>query len=259
MAGLSESVREITDQLDAVGNTTKAVTKGYAIGSAALAALVLFASYTQEVGHYLNLHDLAFDLKNPYVVMGLFVGGVVPYVFAAMSMKAVGHAASSVVIEVRRQFREIKGIMGYGIGSGPESLVGRPDYGRAVDILTKASIRAMIVPSLLPVILPLGVFGAVKLLSGSTINAVTMVGGALLGLIITGFFLAVSMTSGGGAWDNAKKHIEQGHHGGKGSLAYQAAVTGDTVGDPYKDTAGPAINPLIKIANLAALLLLAFL
>ncbi len=259
MAGLPESVREITDQLDAVGNTTKAVTKGYAIGSAALAALVLFAAYTQEVGHYLNLNDLSFDLKNPYVVMGLFVGGAVPYLFAAMSMKAVGRAGSAVVVEVRRQFKEIKGIMGYGIGSGPESLVGRPDYGRAVDILTKASIRAMIVPSLLPIFLPVGVYAGVKIISGSTVNAVTMVGGALLGLIITGFFLAVSMTSGGGAWDNAKKHIEQGNHGGKGSMAYHAAVTGDTVGDPYKDTAGPAINPLIKIANLAALLLLAFL
>jgi K(+)-stimulated pyrophosphate-energized sodium pump len=174
-----------------------------------------------------------------------------------MSMKAVGRAGSAVVVEVRRQFKEIKGIMGYGIGSGPESLVGRPDYGRAVDILTKASIRAMIVPSLLPIFLPVGVYAGVKIISGSTVNAVTMVGGALLGLIITGFFLAVSMTSGGGAWDNAKKHIEQG--GGKGSMAHHAAVTGDTVGDPYKDTAGPAINPLIKIANLAALLLLAFL
>jgi K(+)-stimulated pyrophosphate-energized sodium pump len=222
-----------------------------------LAALVLFAAYTQEVGHYLNLNDLSFDLKNPYVVMGLFVGGAVPYLFAAMSMKAVGRAGSAVVVEVRRQFKEIKGIMGYGIGSGPESLVGRPDYGRAVDILTKASIRAMIVPSLLPIFLPVGVYAGVKIISGSTVNAVTMVGGALLGLIITGFFLAVSMTSGGGAWDNAKKHIEQG--GGKGSMAHHAAVTGDTVGDPYKDTAGPAINPLIKIANLAALLLLAFL
>ncbi len=259
MAGLPENVRMITDELDAVGNTTKAVTKGYAIGSAALAALVLFAAYTQEVGHYLNLNNLAFDLKNPYVVMGLFIGGVVPYLFASMSMKAVGRAGSAVVMEVRRQFAEIKGIMGYGIGSGPESLVGRPDYGKAVDILTKASIRAMIVPSLLPVILPVGIFLIVKGISGSTENAVIMVGGALLGLIITGFFLAVSMTSGGGAWDNAKKHIEQGHYGGKGSTAYHAAVTGDTVGDPYKDTAGPAINPLIKIANLAALLLLAFL
>jgi len=259
MAGLPDSVRQITDQLDAVGNTTKAVTKGYAIGSAALAALVLFAAYTQEVGHYLHLNDLAFDLKNPYVIMGLFVGGVVPYLFAAMSMKAVGRAGSAVVVEVRRQFLEIKGIMGYGIGSGPESLSGRPEYHKAVDILTKASIRAMIIPSLLPIILPVGIFLVVKGISGSTENAIVMVGGALLGLIITGFFLAVSMTSGGGAWDNAKKYIEQGHYGGKISMAYQAAVTGDTVGDPYKDTAGPAINPLIKIANLAALLLLAFL
>ena len=259
MSKLPESVRTITDELDAVGNTTKAVTKGYAIGSAALAALVLFAAYTQEVGHYLNLHDLSFDLKDPLIVMGLFIGGVVPYLFSAMSMKAVGHAGSAVVIEVRRQFKEIKGIMNYGIGSGPDSLSGRPDYGRAVDILTKASIRAMIIPSLLPIILPLGIYGVVKMVSGSTVSAITMVGGALLGLIITGFFLAVSMTSGGGGWDNAKKYIEQGHHGGKGSVAYHAAVTGDTVGDPYKDTSGPAINPLIKIANLAALLLLAFL
>jgi K(+)-stimulated pyrophosphate-energized sodium pump len=200
---------------------------------------------------------LSFDLKNPLVVMGLFVGGVVPYLFSAMSMKAVGQAGAAVVIEVRRQFKEIVGIQDYKMEGG--SLIGRPDYGRAVDILTKASIRAMMVPSLLPIVLPLGIYAAVKMTSGSTISAVTMVGGALLGLIITGFFLAVSMTSGGGAWDNAKKYIEQGNHGGKGSLAYQAAVTGDTVGDPYKDTAGPAINALIKIANLAALLLLAFL
>ncbi len=255
MSGLPKAVRDITDELDAVGNTTKAVTKGYAIGSAALAALVLFAAYTQEVGHYLGLHDLSFDLKNPLVVMGLFVGGVIPYLFSAMSMKAVGLAGAAVVIEVRRQFKEIVGIQNYKMEGG--SLIGRPDYGRAVDILTKASIRAMMVPSLLPIALPLGIYAAVKMTSGSTISAVTMVGGALLGLIITGFFLAVSMTSGGGAWDNAKKYIEQGHHGGKGSLAYQAAVTGDTVGDPYKDTAGPAINALIKIANLAALLLLA--
>jgi len=257
MSGLPASVREITDELDAVGNTTKAVTKGYAIGSAALAALVLFAAYTQEVGHYLDLHNLSFDLKNPLVVMGLFVGGVVPYLFSAMSMKAVGQAGAAVVIEVRRQFKEIVGIQDYKMEGG--SLIGRPDYGRAVDILTKASIRAMMVPSLLPIVLPLGIYAVVKMTSGSNSNAVTMVGGALLGLIITGFFLAVSMTSGGGAWDNAKKHIEQGNHGGKGSTAYHAAVTGDTVGDPYKDTAGPAINALIKIANLAALLLLAFL
>jgi len=259
MAGLPSSVRVITDELDAVGNTTKAVTKGYAIGSAGLAALVLFASYTQEVVHYLHLDNIIFDLQNPYVVMGLFVGGVIPFIFASMCMKAVGKAGSAVVIEVRRQFAQIPGIMGYGIGDGPESRVGRPDYGRAVDILTRSSIREMIIPSLLPVLAPALIFGVVYSLTGSHRDAVTMVGGSLLGMIITGFFVAVSMTSGGGAWDNAKKYIEQGHHGGKGSVAYQAAVVGDTVGDPYKDTAGPAINPLIKIANLAALLLLAFL
>lgn len=259
MAGLPSSVRSITDELDAVGNTTKAVTKGYAIGSAGLAALVLFAAYTQEVVHYLNLDNLTFDLQNPYVVMGLFVGGVIPFIFASMGMKAVGKAGSAVVVEVRRQFAQIPGIMGYGVGDGPGSRLGRPDYGRAVDILTRASIRAMILPSLLPVLTPIMIFAGVYSLTGSHRHAVTMVGGSLLGMIITGFFIAVSMTSGGGAWDNAKKYIEQGHHGGKGSVAYHAAVVGDTVGDPYKDTAGPAINPLIKIANLAALLLLAFL
>lgn len=255
MAGLPPQVREITDQLDAVGNTTKAVTKGYAIGSAVLAALVLFSAYTHEIGHYLpDYANLSFDLRNPMVVVGLLIGGAVPYLFSAMCMQAVGHAASFVVIEVRRQFKEIKNIMQYTVGQASDE--GRPDYGKAVDILTKASIQAMVIPSLLPVLLPIGLYAFGKMFY-SVEAALLLVGGGLLGLIITGFFLAVSMTSGGGAWDNAKKYIEQGHFGGKGSPAYMAAVIGDTVGDPYKDTAGPSINPLIKIANLAALLLLA--